>query len=946
MASIIKIKRSATNGAPTSLQLGEMAYSYLTGTEGNGGDRLYIGAVPSGQSLQPVVIGGVYFTSKLDHTPGTLTASSAIITDASNKIDVLNVDNITINGNTISSTDTNGHIILDPNGAGEIQASSAKITGVADPSSAQDAATKAYVDLVSGAKTITINGDTGTDTVNIADSALTIDGADGLAVTVTNNNVTVGVAGSGIPNSSLTNSTVTIAADAGSNDAVSLGETFTLTGGTGLTSTVGTNEVTFALDNTAVSAGSYGNASNIPVFTVDAQGRLTSATTAAISTDLSIAADTGTDTVNLLDSDITFTGGTGITTAVTDNTVTITGDNATTTTKGVASFSGSDFTVSSGAVSIATGGVSNAQLAGSITNAKLVNSSIIISDGVDTDPVSLGGTLLISTSNGVDFVVNGNDSATISGVDATTSTKGVASFSSNDFAVTSGAVTIKTQGVSATQLENTLDLSGKSVTLAAGEISNSELANSSLTINGTAISLGGSGSIDTDDISEGNTNLWYTTARADSDAKRAVSVTDAGGDGSLTYDEASGVFTYTGPSASEVRAHFSGGTGVTYNSGTGQISIGQAVDSTDDVIFNNINTHGNVTIDGNLAVNGTTTTVNSITVTTNDPLMHLADSNDTTDALDIGFIGQYYSSANTRVERTGFFRDATDGQYRLFTGLADDTLDSNNVVDIDGTGFTLADLNVGTLRATSIIGVHSGFDSDFAQKTTDDLTEGSNLYYTTARVDSDMGDILTAGEGIDITAGSGIITIDAELATTTNKGVASFATADFNVTSGAVELKDTVIKSVSTDGSAATPSTHAFTIAGTSAQGITTSGSGSTVTITAANAAADGSTKGVAAFNSTHFSAASGIVSANDVTLYSGNTNTGQGSGIAATIGESFNIYGDWTQGITSTISSGNLVIQGRNATTTSKGVASFNDSNFDVVSGAVSIDTVDGGSY
>jgi hypothetical protein len=72
---------------------------------------------------------------------------------------------------------------------------------------------------------------------------------------------------------------------------------------------------------------------------------------------------------------------------------------------------------------------------------------------------------------------------------------------------------------------------------------------------------------DSDDVGEGSTNLYFTDARA----QAAISVTDAGGDGSLAYS--SGVITYTGPSASEVRAHFSGGTGITYNSGTGAISL-------------------------------------------------------------------------------------------------------------------------------------------------------------------------------------------------------------------------------------------------------------------------------------------------------------------------------------------------------------------------------------
>lgn len=90
----------------------------------------------------------------------------------------------------------------------------------------------------------------------------------------------------------------------------------------------------------------------------------------------------------------------------------------------------------------------------------------------------------------------------------------------------------------------------------------------------------------TDNLTEGSTNLYYTTARADSDAKNAISVTDAGGDGSLSYDAGTGVITYTGPSASETRAHFSGGTGVTITNGV--VAIGQSVGTTDDVTFGKI----------------------------------------------------------------------------------------------------------------------------------------------------------------------------------------------------------------------------------------------------------------------------------------------------------------------------------------------------------------------
>lgn len=125
-ATIIKILNSGTSGSPSALATGELAYSYLAGTLINGGDRLYIGTgtETAGEAANIEVIGGKYFTDMLDHTKGTLTANSALVVDGNSKIDVLNVDNITLDSNTISSTDTNGNLILDPNGTGLVQVSS------------------------------------------------------------------------------------------------------------------------------------------------------------------------------------------------------------------------------------------------------------------------------------------------------------------------------------------------------------------------------------------------------------------------------------------------------------------------------------------------------------------------------------------------------------------------------------------------------------------------------------------------------------------------------------------------------------------------------------------------------------------------------------------------------------------------------------------------------
>ena len=122
---------------------------------------------------------------------------------------------------------------------------------------------------------------------------------------------------------------------------------------------------------------------------------------------------------------------------------------------------------------------------------------------------------------------------------------------------------------------------------------------------------------DTDDLSEGSTNLYYTDTRA----RASISVTDAGGDGSLAYNSSNGVITYTGPSAAEVQAHITAGTGVSIASGV--VSIGQAVETNSDVDFATIETTGDVIVGGDLTVNGTVTSVNSTTVELGDNILLL-----------------------------------------------------------------------------------------------------------------------------------------------------------------------------------------------------------------------------------------------------------------------------------------------------------------------------------
>ena len=230
-------------------------------------------------------------------------------------------------------------------------------------------------------------------------------------------------------------------------------------------------------------------------------------------------------------------------------------------------------------------------------------SSFTLSDGSNTQTIQDGNTLTVSAGEGIDAVVSGTDTVTISGEDASTSNKGVASFSSDNFSVSSGAVTIKNGGVA-----------------------NAELVNSSITINGSAISLGGSVTTPNTQLSDeqvqdivgamvtGNTESGITVAYQDGDGTLDFTV------GTLNQDTTGNAATVT-VSDSSANTNFPV---VFHNESNGLL---------DDTGALRYNPSTGTLLVPNLQVAGTTTTVDTVTMEAANAIIFegaTADANETT----------------------------------------------------------------------------------------------------------------------------------------------------------------------------------------------------------------------------------------------------------------------------------------------------------------------------
>ena len=249
MANLTRIKiltTGSTTSAPANIKTGELAYSYVSGTQANNGDRLYVGTgtESGGVAASVDLIGGKYFTTMLDHVHGTTTANSALIVDGNKHVDELNIASLALEAS---------------GGSGQVVTAISTSTSL-DGGSASNAtlptqlAVKTYVDAQVTLQDLDTSGDSGTGSIDLDSQSLAV------------------------------------------------------TGLTGITTVAANQGITIDLDDTAVTAGSYGSQTAIPTFTVDQQGRLTAAATVTVATALTVDGDSGTGDVSLLSDDLRIIG--------------------------------------------------------------------------------------------------------------------------------------------------------------------------------------------------------------------------------------------------------------------------------------------------------------------------------------------------------------------------------------------------------------------------------------------------------------------------------------------------------------------------------------------------------------------------------------------------------------------------------------------------------------
>ena len=472
--------------------------------------------------------------------------------------------------------------------------------------------------------------------------------------------------------------------------------------------------------------------------------------------DLDISDGSSTIAIDLDSETLSLLGGTGVTAAASGN--------------GVTFSIGQDVATSSNVVfnQVTSALVGNASTATALQTARTINGTSF--DGTsnisfDTDSVSEGSSNLYHTTARVQAIsinnvvedttpqlggsldVNGQDIVSVSDGNITLTPNGtgvVRIDGSTGVDIQQGAISIKNGGTQsyidfycessnahyarlqapahasfAGNITLTLPATTGTIALTSSSITGNSATATALqnarTISGVSFDGTSNITLDTDDIGEGSSNLYYTDARSNAAIDARVTNTFINNLSGVVADTATALATgRTIALTGDVTA-----TGVSFD-GTGNISLSTTIaansvalgnDTTGNYVStiagtaNEIEVSGSgsetatvtvglpddVTIAGNLTVNGTTTTVNSDTLNVTDPLIKLAKANSGADSLDIGFYGLYDTSGSQDLF-AGLFRDANDsGKFKLFKDLQ---VEPTTTVNTSGTGYS-----VGTLVA-------------------------------------------------------------------------------------------------------------------------------------------------------------------------------------------------------------------------------------------------------